>query len=79
MVDRARSRPRTDVKKYANVRVENRAKGVEEPAMRVDLFLVLLLEAEYDLHRYDPFLCALDLVRLGDGDCREKKIKIRRP
>ena len=69
MVDRARARPGTDVEKDADIWLENRAKGIEEPAVRVDLLLVLLFETEDYLHGNDAFLCALDLVRLGDGDC----------
>ena len=69
MIDRARARPRADVKKDADIWLKNRAKGVEEPAMRIDLLLVLLLEAEDYLHGDDTLLGALDLVRLRDRDC----------
>ena len=69
MIDRGRARCRANVQKDANVRLENRTKGIEEPAMRVDLLLILLLETEDNLHRNDSHLCTLDLIRLGDRDC----------
>ena len=68
VVDRARARPHADFEKDADIWLKNRAKGIEEPAMRVDLPLVLFLEAEYYLHGVDALLWALDLVRLRDRD-----------
>jgi len=38
-----------DINKNANVGLEDRSKGVEEPTMRVDLFLVFLFQTEQDL------------------------------
>ena len=61
VVDRGRARSCANVQKDANIRLENRSKGIEEPAMRVDLLLILLLETEDNLHRDDSLLCALDL------------------
>ena len=69
MVDGTRARPRTDVEKNADVWLENRAEGVEEPAVRVDLLLVLLLEAKYYLNGDDALLRAFNLVRFRDRDC----------
>ena len=68
MVDRARAGPGANVQKDANVWLKNRSKGIEEPSVRVDLLLILLLETEDNLHRYDSLLCAFDLIRLGDRD-----------
>jgi hypothetical protein len=42
-----------DIEQDADVRLQNWAKGIEEPPMRVDLFLVLFLKAEDDLDWYD--------------------------
>ncbi|KAH9059863.1 hypothetical protein EDB87DRAFT_1577238 [Lactarius vividus] len=56
----------TVTEKNADAQLENRAKGVEEPAVQVDLPLVLLLEAE-DLHGDDSLLCTFNLVRLDIG------------
>ena len=70
MIDRAGTRHGTDIEEDANVRLENRAKCVEEPAMGVDLLLIFLLQAKDDLHGNNTFLRAFDLVRWGDGDCR---------
>lgn len=39
------------LRKYCTVRLDERAKSVEEPTMTVEFFLVLLLQAEYDLYR----------------------------
>ena len=77
MVDRARAGPGADVQKDANVWLENRSKGIEEPAMRVDLLLILLFETEDNLHRYDSLLGALDLIRLGERDFFFSRFKIR--
>ena len=68
MVDRARAGPGADVQKDANVRLKNRSKGIEEPAVRVDLLLILLFKTEDNLHRDDSLLSALDLIRLGERD-----------
>ena len=62
MINRAGARHRTDVQKDANVRLKNRSKSVEEPAVRVDLLLVFLLQAKDDLHRDNSFLRTFDLV-----------------
>ena len=50
------------------VRPDKRTKSVEEPALRIDLLLVLLLEAENNLHGYEALLSAFDLVGRSDGD-----------
>ena len=76
MVDRARARSRADVQKDANVRLKNRSKCIEEPAVRIDLLLILLLETEYNLHRDDSLLCALDLIGLGDRDLYFRVLKL---
>lgn len=60
MINRSGSRHSSDIDKNANVGLEDRTEGVEEPAMRVDLFLVLLLQAEYNLHRDMATLRPLD-------------------
>ena len=73
MINRAGARHGTDIEENANVRLENRAKRVEEPAMGVDLLLVLFLQTEDDLHGNNTFLRAFDLVRWGNGDCRGGK------
>jgi hypothetical protein len=62
MINRAEARHRTDVQKDANVRLKDRSKRVEEPAVRVELLLVFLLQAKDDLHRDNSFLRAFDLV-----------------
>jgi hypothetical protein len=41
--------------------VQTSTKGVEEPRMRVDLLLILLLEAEESLYWDGAFLSASDL------------------
>ncbi len=50
-----------DVEQDAHVRIEGLAEGVEEPAVRVELLLVLLLEAEDHLAGDDALLGALEL------------------
>ena len=49
MVNRSGSGHGSNINKDANVWLEDRTKGVEEPTVRVDLFLVLLLQTEQDL------------------------------
>jgi hypothetical protein len=68
MVNRSGSGLGTNVKKDADVGLENGTKGVEEPTMGVDLLLILLFEAKHDLHRNDTLLRALYLVGWCDGD-----------
>ncbi len=70
MINRARTRHCTDVEQDANIGLENGAKGIEEPTMGIDLLLVLLLETKDDLHRYNIFLRAFELVGRCNGDCR---------
>ena len=69
MVDGAGVRPRTDVEKNVDVWLENGAKWVEEPPMRIDLLLILLLEADDYLHGDDALIKTLNLVRFRDRDC----------
>ena len=72
MVYRRRARHGTHIKEDANVGLEDGAKGVEEPSMRVDFLLVLFFEAEYDLDGYNAFFCAFDFEAGVDGDCGER-------
>lgn len=51
VINRSGSGHSSDIDKNANVGLKNRAKGVKKPTMRIDLFLVLLLQTEYNLHR----------------------------
>ncbi|RDA85125.1 hypothetical protein CP532_1559 [Ophiocordyceps camponoti-leonardi (nom. inval.)] len=60
VVEGVAPRSRADVEEDADVGVERLTEGVEEPAVRVELALVLLLETEDDLTRYDALLCALE-------------------
>ena len=69
MINRAWPRHCTDIEQDANIWLENRAKGVEEPTMGVDLFLIFLFETEDDLHGHNAFLRAFELVRRRNGDC----------
>jgi len=76
MVYRRRARHGTHIEEDADVGLEDGAKGVEEPSMRVDFLLVLFFEAEYDLDGYDAFFCAFDFEAGVDGDWgREVSIK----
>ena len=68
MVYRRRARHGTHIKEDADVGLEDGAKGVEEPSMRVDLLLVLFFETKDDLNRYDAFFCAFDFETGVDGD-----------
>ena len=49
MVNRSGPGHSSDIDKNANVGLEDGTEGVEEPTMRVDLFLVLLLQTEQNL------------------------------
>ena len=44
--------------------LEKLANGVEEPSMRIDLLLVLGLQDEYDLHRYN----VIGVVTVGKNE-----------
>lgn len=45
------TRLRTRVEQDADFRVEDSAKGIEQPSVRVDFLTVLLFQAEHHLHR----------------------------
>ena len=60
MINRSRSGHSADIDKNANVGLKDRTEGIEEPAMRVDLLLVLLLETEYKLYRDVAAVSPLD-------------------
>jgi len=62
MINRARARHRTDVQEDANDRLKNGPKCVEEPAVRIDIFLLFLLQAKDDLHGNNTLLRPFDLV-----------------
>ena len=49
LVDTRSGGLRANVKQNADVRLQERAESIEEPTMRVELLLVLLLQAEEDL------------------------------
>lgn len=51
MVNGATAGLGTSVDKHADIGIQNAPKGLEEPTMRVDLLLVLFLEAEQHLNR----------------------------
>src|SRR5690606_32754179 len=65
---------RASVNQNHNFGVEQTAKGMEQPAMRVDLFTILLLQAEHQLHgRKAPSDVAVsgradELLVRGHGD-----------
>lgn len=63
MVDRRRTWHGAYIEQHAYVGFQDRAERVEEPPVRIDLLLVLLLETEDDLHGHHALLCALDLHR----------------
>ena len=49
MINRSGSGHGSDIDKNANVGLEDGTEGVEEPTMRVDLFLILFLQTEQNL------------------------------
>jgi hypothetical protein len=55
VVDRRRAGHGPHVKQHADVGFEHGPEGVEEPAVRVDLLLVLFFQAEDNLDRADVF------------------------
>jgi hypothetical protein len=73
MIDWAGTWYSTNVQEDANVGLKNRAKCVEEPAMGIDFPLGFLLQAKNDLYGDNTSVRAFDLVRWGNGDCREPK------
>ena len=62
------TRHSTDIEQHTDVRVEDRAERVEEPPMRVDLLLVLLLHAEDDLRRHDALVRVLEFQVLVQAE-----------
>ena len=51
LVDGRSGRFGTDIEQNAHVRLDQRAKRVEEPSVTIELLLVLLLQTEDDLNR----------------------------
>lgn len=66
-----------DVEQDADIRVERLAEGVKEPAVRVELLLVLLLEAEDHLAGHDALLGALELQVRVERDLRRVLVHVR--
>ena len=65
------TRSRAHVKQDANIRIEKRGESVEEPSMAVELFGILLLEAEQNLNRHHSLLSTLKAKVWIDRDlCR---------
>ncbi len=56
------ARPCSGVNEAANIWVQNASKSLEEPPMRIDLFLVLLFKTEKHLYRCLAFLRLNDVV-----------------
>ena len=50
LIDGCSGRFGTDIEQNAHVRLDQRAKRVEEPSVTIELLLVLLLQAEDDLY-----------------------------
>jgi hypothetical protein len=75
MKNRAENRHSTDVKEDANIELKDGSERVKEPVLvaGLDLLLVLLLQAEDDLHRVNSLLLTFDLVRQGGGYYRGRK------
>ena len=61
MVNALRSGHRTNIQQYYNVRLQERTKRVEGPAMTVDLLLVLFLHTEDNLRGHDALVRILEL------------------
>jgi hypothetical protein len=68
MVYTRRAGHSADVEEDTDVGLEDGAKCVEEPAMGVDLFLVLLFEAEYELDGDDSAFGAFNFEGRGYGN-----------
>ena len=62
------ARPRTDIQQYAHVWLEHTPEGIEEPPMRVDFLLVLLLHAEDDLRRDNSLVRVPELEVLVEAE-----------
>lgn len=60
MVDRGWAWHGAHIEENTDVWLEDGAEGIEEPPMRVNLLLILLFEAEYDLHGNDTLLRPFD-------------------
>ena len=61
MVDRRGSRHGSDIEENADIGLQDGAERVEEPTVRVDFLLVLLLQAKDDLDWNVALLRAFDL------------------
>ena len=71
VVNRSRAGHSPHVQQYTNVWFQDRTESVEEPTVRVDLLLVLLLQAEDDLHGHEALLCAFDLHGRRNRNCAD--------
>jgi hypothetical protein len=73
VVDAISAWPRPSINQDTDVRVQHRSKGLEEPSVRVDLLLILFLEAEEYLNWRLSIRSDFDqiiLVQLDSDLCR---------
>lgn len=59
MINGRVTRASTDIDENTDMRVDKRAESLEKPTMRVDLLLVLFLQAEQDLARGNALVSSL--------------------
>ena len=67
-----RGRACADVKKDTDIWLEDLSKGVEEPSVGVDLFLVILFHQENDLRRDDSLVRVFEVQVRVDTNCIEE-------
>lgn len=67
MVDGVLARLGSSIDQDTDIWIQNGAKRLEEPSMRVDFFLILLLETEEHLHRSVALLDIHDTFLDVDG------------
>jgi hypothetical protein len=61
MVDRSMARFSSHIDQTAHVGLDQRTEGLEEPSMRVDLFLILFLETKEHLAWHHPLISTSEL------------------
>lgn len=78
VIDGRRAGHGTHIEQNADVGLQDGAERVEEPAVRIDLLLILLLQAENDLHGDHAAVSAFDLHGRGDRDLDRIFVNVRR-
>jgi hypothetical protein len=76
VIQAIRTRPSPNIEQDADIRLQNRTKRIEEPPMRVDFLLIVLLHEEDDLRGNDPFVRILEVQIWINTNCQRTSMPL---